>query len=177
MDEGDGPVVRVTVTPGRAAYVRFRLGVFWRRYGWAAVPLGTFAAAVGLLALAALDNEEPPRLAAQCIGGGVLLAVGPAAVEWVAARWAWGRSPELQAERVFEFSADGIAFASAFGSGRIEWAIVQRVRVVAEQVALFAGQGLAYVVPESALTAEQRGELDELLREHVPGFGGLRPRA
>lgn len=171
-----GPVVRVTVTPDLDGYTRLCAAVNRRRVGWL-LYLGGGLILIGLYVTVVNSRNGPVRLQAALpvLVFGLVFLMLPLSVRWQVRR-NWERSPELRAERVYEIAADGIGHASAVSAGRADWSVIQRAGVVAGSVVMFTGQGQVFYVPESALTDGQRADLDDLLRAHVPGFGGLPPR-
>ncbi|MBX9579068.1 MAG: YcxB family protein [Gemmataceae bacterium] len=173
-----GPVVRVKAAPKledwlglNAAIFRRRIRAWWFTYffvGWAVLGL----------VLMVVDGPSTVPLPA------VLLPIGLALVFSVLlpllirvnAQQVWDRSEEIREERAYEFSRGGVTYTGAASSGRISWSVFKRAEVARGYMILYTGQPAVVLIPESALTGEQREELDRLLRAHVPGFAGLPPR-
>lgn len=178
-----GPVVRVAVTPTYEDFARLTAALRRRQeHGlWpvVAITVPVVLLVVTTAGLIAADDGRRLTVLAQAVPIAVFAVFLFGWVAWSRryyVRRQWKSTPGLREDRVFEFSPDGLYAASDSGSSRTNWPVFEKAEVLAVHLILTTRDQVIHYLPEAALSDEQRADLDDLLRAHVPGFAGLPAR-
>ena len=90
------------------------------------------------------------------LAGSMVLAVAAIYLEpWFRVRRLRSRFPQMDGPSTLLLDESGVSITSALGSGRVVWALVEKVRASREFLFIHLGGTNAYLVPTRALSAEQ----------------------
>jgi len=103
-----------------------------------------------------MHGQWKPDRFTPVIAGSMVLAVAAIYFEpWFRVRRLRSKFPQIDGPSTLTLDESGVSITSALGSGRVVWALVEKVRASEEFLFVYLGQTNAYLVPRRALSRDQ----------------------